>query len=238
MCQSLFFNKVVGLQNTSGWLLLGLFKIFLMFIRELVLYVFLQTEISTLMFVDCLSNYVIDVYWCSWVVLWIVSKFKVIRIVWCFCLCENPMYLYCPFWITGVRMNWFTAQFSNFRQNPVANKKERNWYMSWLKTKMPKLQLNGQSAFYARRTRQKLSFHLRNYVQSSRTGQVLQQLMKFHLIFYGLNWSRKKTILNQPSKTTTLNIIIVAQQTIAPICLHECKTYAGKFKRMIKITTH
>ena len=39
-------------------------------------------------------------------------------------------------------------------------------------------------------------------------------------------------------ESTIKNIIIVAQQTIAPICLHECKTYAGKFKRMIKITTH
>ena len=57
MCQNLFFNKVGGLQNTSGRLLLGLFKIFSMFIRELALYVFLQNEISTLMFVDCLSNY-------------------------------------------------------------------------------------------------------------------------------------------------------------------------------------
>ena len=55
--------------------------------------------------------------------------------------------------------------------------------------------------------------------------------------FYGLNGSRKKT-LNQPLKSTTLNIIIVAQQTMAPICLHQCQTNAGKFRRMLKITSH
>ena len=80
-------------------------------------------------------------------------------------------------------------------------------------------------------------FHLRNYVQFSRTWQVLQQLMKFHLIFYGLNRSRKKT-LNQPSEITTLNIVVVAQQTMSPICLHERNTSAGKFYRMKKITIH
>ena len=80
-------------------------------------------------------------------------------------------------------------------------------------------------------------FHLRNYVQFSRTWQVLQQLMKFHLIFYGLNRSRKKT-LNQPSEITTLNIVVVAQQTMTPICLHERNTSAGKFYRMKKITIH
>ena len=87
-------------------------------------------------------------------------------------------------------------------------------YMLWLRTKVPKLQSNRQSAFYAKWTWQKLSFHLRNYMKSSRTWQVLQQLMKFSLIFYWLNWSRKKT----------LNIIIFTQQTMAPICLHEHRT--------------
>ena len=55
-----------------------------------------------------------------------------------------------------------------------------------------------------------------------------------HLLW--INQSRKKT-LNQPSKTITLNIIIVAQQTKVPTCLHEREANAGKFVRMIKITT-
>ena len=83
-------------------------------------------------------------------------------------------------------MTWFTVQFSNFRRNPMANEKEIDWSMLWLKTKILKLQSNRQSAFYASRTWQELSFHQRNFVQSSRTWQVLQQLMKFHLIFDGL----------------------------------------------------
>ena len=128
-------------------------------------------------------------------------------------------------------MYWFRAQFSNFEWNPIAYEKE---IYEWLGAKMPKLQSNRLSAFYPRRTQQKLSFHLRNYVQSSRTWQVFQQLMKFHLIFYWSNQSKKKT-LNQPWKATTLNIIIAAQQTMAPMYLHEHKTNAGKFRRMKKI---
>ena len=46
------------------------------------------------------------------------------------------------------------------------------------------------------------------------------KMMKFYLIVYGLNRSRKTT-LNRPYKITTLNMIIVAQQTMVPICLHK-----------------
>ena len=91
---------------------------------------------------------------------------------------------------------------------------------------MPKLQSNGQSAFYARTTQWKLSFHRRNYVQSSKTWQVLQQLVKFHLIFLRIK-TIKKEDLKSTNKNYNLNIIIVAKQTMAPICFHNRKANAG-----------
>ena len=85
---------------------------------------------------------------------------------------------YFPFWSTGVRMNWFTAQFSSFRWNPIANEKEVDWSMLWLKAKMQKLQSNEWSASYGRTAWQKLSFHLRNYLAGfSRIDEVLSHLL-------------------------------------------------------------
>ena len=112
-----------------------------------------------------------------------------------FCLYEKPMYLiflFVSYWCKNELIQGSIFEF--FRQNPIANEQEVDWSMLQLKIKMRKLQLNGKSAFYARKTLQELSFHVRNYVQSSRTSQVLQQLMKLHLIFYGLNRSTKKTL--------------------------------------------
>ena len=126
------------------------------------------------------------------------------------------------------------AQFPNFRRNPIANKKE---VYVIIEGQNAQSAVAWQKTFYARRTRQKLSFYLKNFVQSSRTLQVLQQLIKFHPIFYGLNQSRKKT-LNHPSNTITLNIIIVEQKTMPPICLQERKINAGNLKSMKKIKIH
>ena len=78
-------------------------------------------------------------------------------------------------------MNSFTAQFSNFREIPIGN--EREIYVM-IKNKNAETAVEWESAFYARRTRQKLSFHLTKYVQSSRNWQIWQQLTKLHLIIF------------------------------------------------------
>ena len=77
------------------------------------------------------------------------------------------------------------AQFSNFRQNSMADEKKKKNVM--IEGQYAETAVEWAKCFHARRTWQKLSFHLRNYVQSSRTWHVLEQLMKFRLIFYGLN---------------------------------------------------
>ena len=134
-------------------------------------------------------------------------------------------------------MNSLTAQFLNFRRNPTPNENEVDLSMLWLTAKVLILRLNGQSAFYARMAWQKVSFPLRNYVQSSKTWQDLQQLTKFHLVFLYMK-SIKKEDLESTIKNYHPKHIIVAQQTMAPICLHKRKTNAEKFRRMINIMTH
>ena len=91
-------------------------------------------------------------------------------------------------------MNSLTAQFSNFRRNPTPNENEVDLSMLWLTAKVLILRLNGQSAFYARMAWQKVSFPLRNYVQSSKTWQDLQQLTKFHLVFLCMKSIKKEDL--------------------------------------------
>ena len=63
----------------------------------------------------------------------------------------------------------------------------------------------------------------------------LQQLFKFHLLWIK---SIKKEDLESTIKNYHPKHIIVAQQTMAPICLHKRKANAEKFRRMIKRMTH
>ena len=96
-------------------------------------------------------------------------------------------------------MNSFTAQFSNFREIPIAN--ERKIYVM-IENKNAETPVEWAKCFLCQKDTAKLSFHLTKYVQSSRNWQILQQLTKLHLIVFELNQSRKKA-LNQLSKTTT-----------------------------------
>ena len=57
---------------------------------------------------------------------------------------------------------------------------------------MLKLLPTGKSDFYVKRTPQKSFFYLINYVQFSRNWQFLQHLIRFHLIFY--QWNRSKKV--------------------------------------------
>ena len=85
-------------------------------------------------------------------------------------------------------MNELIAQFSSFRQNSIADEKKH----VMIEGQYAETAVEWAKCFHARRTRQKLSFHLRNYVQSSRTWQILEQLMKFRLIFYRLNGQERR----------------------------------------------
>ena len=137
-------------------------------------------------------------------------------------------------WNNGVRMNSFTAQFSNFREIPIAN--EREIYVM-IENKNAETAVEWAKCFLCQKDTAK------TFLSSYKISAIFTKLANFAATDEAPShrfWikSIKKKGLEPTIKNYHLKHHNSCTVTMALICLYERKKNPGKFRKGKKIRTH